>query len=87
MSDITDNTPKIWCPKHYIRCPYTHTQQVFDLCCIGCEKPGAGSSDHNPYDNSCTDLALCCIPCAFLADIICCFPMVFGYCVVGNHKI
>ena len=56
-------------------CPYTHIEKTCDLCCIGCDKPGLGSKDHNPYDNSCTDCALCCFPFAVIADLLCYIPM------------
>jgi hypothetical protein len=68
------------CKKHYPRCPYTHVEERFDSCCIGCDKPGIGSSEHNPGDNDCSnDCALLYCPCALILDIFC-FPfMVFGY--------
>ena len=63
---------------HYIRKPYTHTEQAMDYCCIGCDKPGIGSNQHNPGDNSDKDCALCCIPCTIVCDVVCCIPMMFG---------
>lgn len=56
-------------------CPYTHTEKIVDLCCIGCDKPGLGAQDHDPGDNSCSDCALVCVPCTLLLDIICYIPM------------
>jgi hypothetical protein len=77
--------PKIsCCQTHYPRYPYTHMQQSMDYCCIGCDKPGIGSNQHNPADNSNTDCAIVCCPCALIADILCCPFMVFGYYVVDN---
>ena len=73
---MTDST-KSKCT-HYPRCPYTHSEKSFDLCCIGCDKPGPGAKDHNPGDNSCDDCALCCLPFNIVQDILCCIPMVFG---------
>lgn len=58
-------------------CPYTHIEKSIDLCCIGCDKPGVGSVDHDPSNNSCNDCALCCFPCNLLCDILCWCPMVF----------
>ena len=67
------------CSKHYMRCPYTHSELVCDYCCIGCDKPGPGSPDHNPGNNSCNDCGLICCPCSLVMDILCFIPMVFGY--------
>lgn len=50
-----------WCP-----C----VNDTINNCCIGCDKPGIGAADHNPYDNSCSDCALFCCPCAFIIDLI-----------------
>lgn len=43
---------------------------TIENCCIGCDKPGPGSMDHDPSQNSCTDWALCCSPCAFVIDVL-----------------
>ena len=65
-------------------CPYTHVQKTFDNCCIGCDKPGIGSPEHNPGDNSCSDCSLICCPCALVIDILCIIPMCFGLYTVKN---
>ena len=83
MSD-TNNTKVGCCQEHYPRKPYFHVEQQFDYCCIGCDKPGVGSMEHNPGNNSCGDCALIFCPCALLMDIICCIPIVFGYWTVQN---
>jgi hypothetical protein len=71
------------CETHYPRRPYTHTDYAFDMCCIGCDKPGIGSKHHNPADNNCcSDCALFCCPCYLVMDIVCCIPMVFGCWIV-----
>lgn len=67
---------------HYPRYPYTLTEQACDYCCIGCDKPGLGSNAHDPYNNSCSDCALLCVPCTIVIDIICCCPRIFGFCEV-----
>ena len=76
-SSNESKSPKC-CDKHYPRCPYTHTEQACDYCCIGCDKPGIGAADHNPGDNSNSDCALCCLPCTIIADILCFIPMCLG---------
>ena len=48
--------------------PLTH--QTFVDCSEGCDKPGVGSPNHDPYDKDCGDLALCCCPCAFTIDFV-----------------
>ena len=58
--------------------PYTHIQQQFDYCMIGCDKPGVGSNEYNPSEKSCSDNALCCCPCGLVLDILCFIPMCFG---------
>ncbi|VVU94419.1 hypothetical protein CPAV1605_141 [seawater metagenome] len=73
-----DNNGKC-CSKHYPRCPYWHSQERFDACCFGCDKPGIGSNEHNPSDNDCcNDCGIICLPCALVLDILCCPFMVFG---------
>ena len=57
-------------------CPNSHVEKSFDLCCIGCDKPGIGAVDHDPGNNSCNDCAILCCPCFLLMDIICWCPMV-----------
>ena len=73
MSNTTESQPKSKCTCTF--CPYTHTEKVYDLCCIGCDKPGLGSVDHDPGDNSCNDCALLCLPCALILDFFCYIPM------------
>lgn len=73
-SPQSQNKQKCYCTF----CPYTHTEKIYDLCCIGCDKPGLGSQEHDPGDNSCSDCALVCIPCALLLDIFCYIPMCFN---------
>lgn len=75
----TNSNKKSCCDTHYMRCPNTFTQLAFVNCCIGCEKPGLGSNEHNPGDNDCSDCALVCCPCALALDIICFIPMCFGF--------
>ena len=64
--------------------PYTNVKKTFDLCMIGCEKPGIGSNEHDPSDNSCGDCALCCCPCALVLDILCIPFMCCGIYKVKN---
>ena len=66
------------CSKHYMRCPYTHSELVCDYCCIGCDKPGIASMEYNPSDSECSDCAIICLPCTIVLDIFCCIPMTFG---------
>ena len=77
-----ENTSKC---QYYPRIPYTHAQQSMDYCCIGCDKPGIGSNQHDPSDNSCNDMCLCCCPCALILDILCFCPMMFGCYTVENQ--
>ena len=80
---MVESEPKVKCCKEgYPKCPYTRTEKTFDYCCIGCDKPGIGAKDHDPGNNSWDDCALCCCPCAFVIDVICYIPMIFGYCTV-----
>lgn len=44
----------------YPRIPYTHVQQSMDYCCIGCDKPGIGSNQHDPSQNSCKNSLVGC---------------------------
>ncbi len=48
------------------------SNSTIDSCCEGCDKPGLGSKDHDPSQNSCSDCALVCYPCAIIADLLCC---------------
>jgi hypothetical protein len=66
------------CYKYAPRVPYTFTAQSCDYCCIGCDKAGIGSKHHDPSQNSCNDIALCCFPCSLLLDIVCSIPLIFG---------
>ena len=52
-----------------IFCSCPETTNTHSLCCEGCEKPGLGSPEHNPYDETSSDCALLCCPCAFLKDL------------------
>jgi hypothetical protein len=65
--------------KQCVVTPYTHTEKSVDLCCVGCDKSGLGSKDHNPYNNSCNDCAALCCPVAVVLDILCFIPMCLGY--------
>ena len=68
---IPIKSPFCW-ENYYPRIPYTHVNYAFDICCISCEE-----TYKNPKSLF-GDLALCLCPCAFLADILCCIPMIFG---------
>jgi hypothetical protein len=70
--------------KHHPRRPYTHSEQACDYCCIGCDKPGIGSNQHDPSNNSDKDCALICLPLCIVFDVLCFFPMVFGCYEVHN---
>lgn len=65
--------------KYECKWPYTHIAKQIDYCCIGCNKSGIGSNEHDPSENSCNDNALCCCPCALVLDILCFIPMCLGY--------
>ena len=65
--------------KQCCKCPYTHTEKSFDLCCVECDKPGIGSKDHVPNDNCCNQCTLLCCPVAFVLDVLCFIPMYLGY--------
>ena len=67
------------CENHYPRIPNTHLMLAYVNCCIGCDKPGMRSMEHNPANNSCSDFACFCCPCALIADTICYIPMCFGF--------
>lgn len=77
MSESPKASSKSSCSINCEPCVYTHMEKALDLCCIGCEKPGIGSNEHNPADNECSDNALMCCPCALVLDIICYIPMCF----------
>ena len=73
------------CSDYRPRVPYTYTERACDDCCDGCDKPGIGSKNHDPNDNSCDDCALICVGCTSILDIICCIPMVFGCWIVEKR--
>lgn len=60
--------------------PDTLTRMACSSCIKGCDKPGLGHPNHDPYDNSLSDCAACCIPITIPIDIILypfyCFGMV-----------
>lgn len=70
------------CAKHYPRIPYTHCNKTYDVCCLK-----TINNDKSTFKDGCstycTEMALCCCPCALVLDIICCIPMIFGYCKVS----
>jgi hypothetical protein len=74
---------KTCCEEHKPRFPYTHSKKSYDVCCIQTSK-NHNSNDICIYCYS--DIALCLCPCALVLDILCCFPMVFGYCNVKKIK-
>ena len=79
MTSTTQSTKTTKCGTiYYPRIPYTHLEQSKDLCCIGCNKVGIGSNNHDPSQNKCSDNALCCFPCYLVLDILCCIPMCIG---------
>jgi hypothetical protein len=57
--------------------PYTHTEKIFDICCLECDKPGIGSKEYIP-NNTCNDCALLCCPVSFVLDILCFIPLCLG---------
>jgi hypothetical protein len=59
--------------KCYPRIPATHINYLCETCYIECNKP------YDPAHPKNGDMALCLCPCALLADIVCCIPMIFGY--------
>ena len=46
------------------------TKAAYNNCCIGCDKPGLGASNHDPSQNSIQDCAFCCSPLTFVIDLI-----------------
>ena len=46
-----------------------YTQETFDNCCIGLNKPGIAHPRNNPYNNSLSDCAIVCCPCALMIDL------------------
>jgi hypothetical protein len=62
--------------KHHPRIPYTHTQNTYDRCGIYSAKT---NTSNDTCCVCCSEMALCCCPCACVIDIVCCFPMIFGY--------
>ena len=62
MTEQSDSSKVIkCCDTHYPRWPYWHVEQKFDFCCIGCDKPGPGSMDHDP--GNCATADIFCCPC------------------------
>ena len=59
--------------KCYPRIPNTHINYLCETCYIECGKP------YYPAKPNHGDMALCLFPCALVADIMCCVPMIFGY--------
>ncbi len=58
------------------------TAKTYNNCCIGCDKPGLGASNHNPSQNRISDCAFWCSPVAFVIDLISspfrlCYPELF----------
>lgn len=81
---MTNTKKNKCCNVHKPRCPYTFTEQALDYCCIGCDKPGIASAEHDPADNRCSDCAIVCVPCTIIVDILCCIPLIFGYITVDK---
>ena len=54
------------------RVPYTHTKFISDSCVNICSK------SYDPAQNRCNEIIVCWLPCAIVADILCCVPMTFG---------
>lgn len=79
----SEQEPSCW-GEHYPRCPYTCSQRACYNCEAGCDKPGLGSKDHDPSQNSCGDCDLCCLPIYIVIDTIFFIPRVFGFCSVDN---
>jgi hypothetical protein len=81
MTEYIHDIPikKTCCEEHKPRFPYTHSKKSYDGCCI------QASKNHNSSECY-SELALCCCPCALVLDILCCFPMIFGYCTVKHPK-
>ena len=74
---------KTCCEEHKPRIPYTYSKKTYDVCCIQTSK------NHNSNDEcyKCSnEFSLCCCPCALVLDILCCFPMIFGYYAVRHPK-
>ncbi len=46
------------------------TRKTITDCGEGCDKPGVGSPNHDPYDNDCKDCAMMCCPFALVIDLI-----------------
>lgn len=77
-----DKQPNAKCIITY--CPYFLTSNACDNCCAGCNKPGIGSSVHNPSDNECSDCALVCLPCTLVFDLLCYVPMCCNCFIIKN---
>ena len=67
------------------------TTTAYNNCCIGCDKPGLGASNHDPSQNSIKDCAFCCSPLTAVIDLmtypfrLCCFGVLRGR-RVGCYK-
>lgn len=46
------------------------TAKAYNNCCIGCDKPGLGASNHDPSQNSILDCAFFCSPVTVVIDLI-----------------
>ena len=72
--------------KHHPRQPYFYTIKGFDDC-FGedgtCDNPGLGSKDFQGDNCECP---VFCTPCNLIADIICCFPIIFGFWTVEKSN-
>ena len=75
---------KTYFQKHLPRVPYTHTQKTYDKCGVYSIK---NNTSNDTCEQCCSEISLCFCPCAFVLDIVCCFPMIFGYCSVKHFII
>ena len=53
-------------------CSFPEMKRASQGCADGCNKPGIGSSQNDPYADKCSDCAAVCLPCAFIADLLTC---------------
>jgi hypothetical protein len=83
MSESTHLIKKTCCEEHKPRFPYTHTEKTCDVCTLYASN---FYPNQNECSHCCSELALCWCPCALVLDILCCFPMIFGYCNVKHPK-
>lgn len=58
--------------KNHLTIPNTHINYLYQTCYINCNKP------YDPANPNNGDLALCLCPCALVADIVCCIPIIIG---------